>query len=739
MLYVRTPEGKKRVKIFGFKPYFYVPDNDGEFISLDNRRVKKVVCNYPEEVSQVRDNYAMHYEANILFVHRFMIDAGIYEGIEFEDTILRYDAVKPADVDLDYILCYVDIEVANKGTPITKNYVEEAEDPIIAFTIHIADKYLTEVWRPDLEEGYEKRENDWYVVRRKSEQDLLMDFATYLEKFDPDIIIAWNSSDFDLPYLRNRMKKLGINFDWFRYAEFDLMHAYASFVLNKRNKYVKLKDVAIEEGIISPDEKEEFAIDWWRFDIEHLITYNKRDVEIMVELDKKRNLFNNARMRRVLSGAFELSDTFSALKLIDSACLREAKTIRVALPTNPIDKKTKTYEGGYVYQPSFGVYNNVAVFDFSRYYPSIMLSFKLDPLIYYRFTARNGKFDIAEYLKFAMEQEESIVLKPLIRFMKMRDEIDAQLKLTEPGTKEYERLSSMKQAVKGIINAFYGVCGSGKFRAFSFPIAEATTALGREGTGFVMKYIKDAYDFRVLYGDTDSIMIQVPRFDLDLFMDLSTDISNAVNEYFHNKYGVETAIKIKFEKFFRTIFFKNVKKRYAYHCVFEDDKECDYIGYKGFEIVKEDTSAFTKELQKEMFEIILKDDPRKLASWLPEKVKEFKRAKLSEIAIPKGINKPFDQYESEQAHVRGAIYANAHLGETIVPGRTVYFLYVREIKGKPKTDVVSLSSPERFDELTDIIEVDYDRMIERSIINIVDDVFRGFGIPLSTKGKQLTL
>jgi len=739
VLYVRTPEGKKKLTVVGFKPYFYVPDPSGEFESVEGERVRKIVCDYPEQVPEVRENYERHYEANIPFVHRFLIDREVYEGIEFDDTVISHEGLRPTNVDLDYVLCYLDIEVANKGTPITPKYVEEAPDAVICYTIYVGGKYLTVIWRSDFEERYEKRSDNWYVLYRNNETDALIDFASIIDKIDPDVLIAWNSSDFDIPYLKNRMKQFGIDFDWSKYAEFDLMRAYASFVLNKHNKYVALKDVGVDEGLITPEEKEEFTLDWWRFDVERLLRYNMRDVWLMVEIDKKRALFNNARMRRQMSGVVKFNDTFYPKTMIDSACLREAKRIGVVLPTYAIDKKSGKYGGGFVLQPPFGVYKNVAVFDFSRYYPSIMLSFKLDPLIYYRFIKKNGTFNLKSYLKFANEQNESIVLSALKKFMRMRDEIDAQLKQVEPGTKEYERLSSAKLAVKAIINAFYGVAGTDDFRLFSLPVAETVTAIGREGIQFVIDYVSKEHGFKVLYSDTDSIMVQVPRFNLDMLSTLGENITMAINAYFEHKYGVETDIRIKFEKFFRAVFFKEVKKRYSYWCVFEDGKECDYIGYKGFEVVRGDASPFTKKLEEEMFEIILKRDPKELAEWLPKKVEEFKKAKLSEIAIPKGINKPFEQYDSQQAHVRGAIYANAYLGETIVPGRTVYFMYVRSIKGKPKTDVVSLSSPERFDELADIIEVDWDRMIECSIESKVRDIFAKFGLPFSLKGRQLTL
>jgi DNA polymerase elongation subunit (family B) len=743
VLFVRTEQGKKKVLVRGFRPYFYVPDSKGEYISIDGERLKLVECRYPEQVPKVREKYKKHYEANIPFVHRFLIDKKIYEGLQLSGDMTHADHVFPCDVNLDYTLCYFDIEVANRGSAITEEYIEKAPDAVICFTIAYDGKYITGVWRGDLKDRYEKIDNNWYVLYRSNEQDLLIDFASIITKIDPDVLLGWNSSTFDVPYLKNRMKQLGVELEWSRFAELDLMRAYASFVLNKPTlKHLSLKEVAVNEGLIPEDEKYGFDITWWNLNLDQLLRYNKRDVWLLVELDKKRNLFNIARMRRLISGVVNFTDTYSPKPMIDSMCLREAKELRVALPTWSLDKKTEKYEGGFVLQPPFGVYHNVAVFDFSRYYPSIMFSFALDPLIYFRYIRERGSFNLKDYLKYAeiyVKRGQAVLLNPLRKAMIMRSKIDAELEKVEPGSKEHERLTSMKQAVKAIINGFYGTCGTDNFRLFSLPIAETVTAIGREGINVVRHYVQKEYGYRVLYSDTDSIFIQVPALNLERLKELAADITDVINDYFYNEYGVETDIRIKFEKFFRAVFFKEVKKRYAFWCTFEDGKECDYIGFKGFEIVRTDASPFIKRLEEEMFEIILKQGPEKLVEWLPKKVVEFRKARLSEIAIPTGLNKKFEEYDSMQAFVRGAIYANTYLAETITPGQKVYWMYVRGIKGKPATDVVSFSSPEKFDELADIITVDYDRMIEFSIENKVKDIFKKFGLPYSLSGRQMTL
>lgn len=740
-MWVRTDNGKQKVVVRAFTPYFYVPSPDGKHESIEGNRLKKVICRYPDEVPDVREKYEKHYEANVPFVQRFLIDKDIFEGISFTNTVTVPNGVSSCECDIDYKLCYFDIEVANKGTPITADYVEKAPDPVICVTIYVDGRYVTFVWRPDFDDKYERVSKNWYVVYRNNEKDVLIDFASIVSKLDPDVLIAWNGSDFDIPYMKARLKRYRIKFDWSRFAEFDLMQAYARLVLNKGNKYVSLKEVAIEEKVASESAELEFNLDWWYSDIDKLLKYNMNDVRYMVEIDSRLSLFENARMRRRLSGVLKFGDTFYPSVMLDVACLREARRQNVALPTYSLEKKHRKYEGATVLEPEFGIFKSIAVFDFSRYYPSIMFSFMLDPLIYYRYVRDHDTFDLVEYLKYArdfVKNERTVLLNQLSKFMRMRDEIDAVIAKLEPGSDEYKKYSSMKQAVKGIINSFYGFVGDGSSRLFSMPIAETVTAIGREGVSFVRDYVQKEYGYRTIYGDTDSVMIQVPEFNEELLYSLSAEITEAVNEYFRSKYDVETDIKIKFEKYFSSVFFK-AKKRYAYWCTFEDGKECDYIGYRGFETVRGDTSAFIKKLEEEMFEIILKKKPSELVSWLPKKVKEFKEAKLSEIAIAKGIAKDFDKYNPMPAHVKGAVYASTYFNDVILPGRTVYYLYVRSVDGKPRTSVISFSSPDKFDEYADIITVDWDRMIDVSIRKKVEEVFTKFGLPFSLTGKQMTL
>lgn len=48
------------------------------------------------------------------------------------------------------------------------------------------------------------------MLEFKSEKDLLLEWRRFVETVDPDMIIGYNSANFDLPYLLDRAKALKI-------------------------------------------------------------------------------------------------------------------------------------------------------------------------------------------------------------------------------------------------------------------------------------------------------------------------------------------------------------------------------------------------------------------------------------------------------------------------------------------------------------------------------------------------
>ena len=328
-LYVRTENGEKRkLVVKDFYPYFYVPDESGEYVSIFGERLRKIKLVDPSKVRDLRKKFDDPHEADIPYTRRFLIDTGIMSGLEFPDgkEVVSHREIKPADVDVELKCWYIDIEVLMEGS---FPDVSRAENPIISWTIYDGRRYITAVWRNDLKPEYVENGN-WVVLKFKDEYNLLFALVRLLARGSPDILVGWNIYEFDEPYLRHRCSNLNIPLNLDPVEVFDMYLGYKH--LYKQPSYA-LKKVAVYEGIL--DKEEHVNVDEMYYeDLNALIEYNKRDVEIMVKLDEKHEITKFHQKLREACGLAHLEDTLHMSVIVDTLLLREAKKLSVVLPTS---------------------------------------------------------------------------------------------------------------------------------------------------------------------------------------------------------------------------------------------------------------------------------------------------------------------------------------------------------------------------------------------------------------------
>ena len=249
-LFGRTAErGLEHVRVHGFKPYFYAPaenideeriagyegltgfetedDNGDPYESIRGEQLAKIFGRTPRDVGQVRDDFD-HYEADILFPNRLLIDKGITGGVRVPQRRAEADGpvdvyhteLTPVEIDADPRICTLDIEVDDR-----RGFPEDGEEPIICLVTH--DSYKNEYigWIFDPEDGngdlptelpeYDLlREDDQQDVAGTADADveirafdtepaMLDAVLSYVEQTDPDVLTGWNFDDFDAPYLRS--------------------------------------------------------------------------------------------------------------------------------------------------------------------------------------------------------------------------------------------------------------------------------------------------------------------------------------------------------------------------------------------------------------------------------------------------------------------------------------------------------------------------------------------------------
>jgi len=722
-LWIRGENNEKyQITVLDFQPYFYIENKNGEYRGIYGERLKKIFTDDPSQVRIERAKYPKTWEADIIYTRRFLVDEEIYKGIEFPEgeRQVTKDEIKPcADVDIEPLVLFLDIEVLQKeGFP----EADKAEQPVISFSFRTNKngKYFTYILSNDNTEKV-IRHGDNIVIYQKTEEDLLCSFSNVIEKIEPDIVTGWNILNFDFPYLKNRFKKLHLKWiDERRFEVFDMLEGYKKIF--SQPSYT-LKRIAEIEGIEEHENIGTFkdSIGFYETDIEKFVEYNRKDVEYVYKIDKKHSLIKYFLELKWLVGLESIENTLISSVLIDTMLLRIAKERRIALPTKAETKEKEKYEGAYVMAEKAGLYENIAVFDFSSYYPSVILNFGLSPE-----NIDNVKTN---------PNKNGIVPELIKRLIAEKNRITEQMRNAQAGSQEHKSLYLKRQAVKGVVNATYGVLAFNKFRLYKPELAAKVTEIARNGIKYLISFVKEK-GYKVLLADTDSIFVQIPLEKAEKFCE---KLNESINAYFKNQYGIQTNFKLEFEKYLKYLLLTGVKKRYAMRIVYNKG-ECDYIDAKGFENIRTDQSVFTRELLNELFEMIFHGATKEeIREFINNKLRDFTKAPLTEIGISKGISKPFDKYKANTPHIRGAIYSNTYLGTNFQYGDKVQFLWVKGVEGLPPTNVIC------FDENTDLskynIVVDYEKMKQTTVIGKVEPILNALNIDigLNTNSKQAKL
>ncbi|WP_281273065.1 DNA polymerase domain-containing protein, partial [Halalkalicoccus subterraneus] len=127
------------------------------------------------------------------------------------------------------------------------------------------------------------------------------------------------------------------------------------------------------------------------------------------------------------------------------------------------------------------------------------------------------------------------------------------------------------------------------------------------------------------------------------------------------------------------------KKRYAGHIIWKEGKDVDDIDITGFEYKRSDIAPITKEVQKDVIEmIVLGEDLAEVKSYVHDVVTDFQAGEidLDRIAVPGGIGKRLDNYDTDTAQVRGAKYANLLLGTNFNRGSKPKLVYIKKVHPK---------------------------------------------------------
>ena len=499
----------EHVEVYDFEPYFYAPvenvdderiagydglvdycetDADGEpFESIRGERLAKIIGRTPRDVGQVRDEFD-HYEADILFPNRLLIDKDIKSGVRVPERRADNGNIRVPHQEVEAVEAAVtprvntfDIEVDDRN-----GFPEDGEQTIVCLTSHdsYSDEYINWLYQspagvdgPAALEEYDPIEGDIEADVRvfDDEAEMLSAFADYIEETNPDVLTGWNFADFDAPYLLDRMEELqsydhdyDLDIDRLSRVDevwrsdwngpdikgrivFDLLRAYKSTQRTELESY-RLDAVGEVELGVGKERYSGDIGDLWEQDPERLLEYNLRDVELCVELDRKQDIV----------AFFEEVASFVGCKLEDAPTAGDAVDMYVlhkaygefALPSKGTVESGEEFEGGAVFEPITGVRENVSVLDLKSLYPMCMWTVNASP---------ETKVDPEEYdgetyrtpTGQHFRKEPAGMMREMIDELLTEREEKKQLRNDhDPGSEAYERYDNQQASVKVVMNCF---------------------------------------------------------------------------------------------------------------------------------------------------------------------------------------------------------------------------------------------------------------------------------------------
>jgi DNA polymerase I len=808
-MFGRTDSGTRvHVRVHGVEPYFYIPhdeysgeieDNDKVVDvekgheNLQEEHVVKVFTRIPGDVPKVRNGYT-HHEADILFPNRFLIDSGIEGGVSIptehatpEPTDITLEDLEPAETDTKTRVCFCDIEVDDEGGFPNEERAEREVTAITVYDNYIQD-YIVYLYHPDLPDVTHEEAT---VKIYDDEERMLRSFADYITTRDFDAITGWNFSDFDARYLVNRLdtledgndeplvtktdlSKLGSAYDDGYFgakikgmAVVDMLDAYQNLQFSELDSY-SLEDVAQEElgtGKIT-DNRDLYEL--WHDDPQKLVDYNFKDVELTVMLEEKQGIIKfYEEIANYVGG--RLAEVVDASKAVDIKVLR-AVNGEWAVPSAG-NVETEEFEGAKVFDPITGVKENVAVLDLKSLYPMSMKTINAGP----ETKDPEGELIAPNGIRFSNE-EDAVVVEIIDEMLEERQKYKDLRDEHPPDSDEYANYDRKQSAIKVVMNTLYGVMGWDRFRLQDKDVGAAVTAVGREVIKFTEQVVEEM-GYQSVYGDTDSVMIQIDEIDKSIIDDeenvqrvLDDHDVNSIHEFREqveerrgemdeaefNKYFAVLVIgyemeerindrydefakrelnadehffQIEFEKLYRTFFQAGKKKRYAGNITWKEGKVKDSIDIVGFEYKRSDYSKTAKQLMKRVFDHILRggtlDDISEDVNNVIDKLKNLEY-EPDDFGIPASVTQDFDDYDAKTMAVRGSEYANEHFDAGIQPGDKPKLNYIKRILpndgGKieyPMPDPTKEKEQPccwmNFQDIPDVVQWDWEKYIDAQI------------------------
>ncbi len=596
-LFGPTEEGRSVVcRVSGFRPYFYAGVEeerleeaiDGieamnlqvevvdrfEPIGYQARPTKmlRIVGRDPKDVRILRERVREMpgikavYESDILFKNRYLIDSGLggmgWAEAPGEKADITEVSRGRREVNAPLKHMAFDIECLPRGGEMPTADVS----PVILISMAFKPAFqgLDDLVLVARELDCPRSD----VLSFRDEAQMIAAFIGMIKEFDPDILAGYNSNEFDLPYLDERLRRLGLEARVGR----DGSHWIIRKIVNQTNvamtgrivvdllpiirssyslKQYTLRNasselLSMEKYDVDPKEIESI---WMAGgdELRRFIRYSRRDAVLALRLLLDLRLMDKYIALSQASGSL-LQDVVNGGQsgMVESLLLRRFRESDRVIPPKPDSEVSEVrhgdveLKGGAVLDPEKGLLEDVVILDYKSLYPTIMMAHNLCYS-----TVIIGPHPPGDAIRapsggefVSPEVSAGIVPSVLRELLDQRTETKRMMK--SAGDEERQFLDAKQYAMKILLNSFYGYSGYARARLYSLTLANAVTSFGRANIARTKELIEEIstisildgraclpselegmageglrglkeYNLSVVYGDTDSVFVRLQR------------------------------------------------------------------------------------------------------------------------------------------------------------------------------------------------------------------------------------
>ncbi|MPX90335.1 DNA polymerase II [Salinivibrio sp. VYel1] len=759
VLWLSTPDGPVKLCIDDQQSVFFVPQEEKarvdallpsvdphaycKAVSLSTFQHTPVAACYFSSVKRAQEGQRVIsgaaiplYEGDIRLADRYLMERYICGSLLFtgqarqRQGYLEVTQGKAKQADYTPTLHHVslDIECSQKGQLYSVGLASEKDSRVIM------------VGSP------QDNAPDW-IEWVDDEEALLSALERWFAYYDPDVVVGWNVIDFDFRLLVKRAHIYQRDLRLGRGGE----RAYWRDGGSNKPGFISLSGRVVIDGIDAlktatygfrswaleavaqtllgegkaidnPHDRMASINRMFHHDKVALATYNLQDCVLVNRIFAHTHLLDFLIERSRLTGV-ELDRVGGSVAAFTNLFLPRLHRSGYVAP-NLASEGWIASPGGYVMDSKPGLYHSVLVLDFKSLYPSIIRTFLIDPL------------GLIEGLK-AQEAGQDADTVPGFRGGVFHREkhylpalIDDLWQARDRAKKAGEKAFS--QAIKIIMNSFYGVLGSQGCRFFDHRLASSITMRGHE----IMKTTRElieAQGFEVIYGDTDSTFVSLGGEQSSEQADrigqqLVSEINRWWQSHLRDTYGLDSALEIEYETHYQRFLMPTIrgqetgsKKRYAGRVVDRQSGEATLV-FKGLETVRTDWTPLAQTFQKQLYQRVFDGD--EVDGFIREIVERTNQGEHDDALVyRKRLRRPLAEYQKNvPPHVRAARMAeseNRKLGRPEQYQRGGWIEYVITVNGPEPCDY--LRSP-----------IDYQHYIDKQLKPIADGILPFIGKEFDT-------